>query len=269
METSKDNQDLLTPQEYFDKLKQLKHQSSSESLDGMYEHCEGLLRKYIATGQARAAERLVFTMEVIQREHRLVEMGITTFVYKDAIEDYIENVADKAVKLIELRNFVRDVPDGIAAVVAQVKDIFDEFYVLFTDYTGKEERRVEKERRAKDPIIFGCFASTPSNRNGRRNENRILIDRFYYLGDWEDEYCDLTFDKMLQQMEEKDRHPARRLFVPGSNAEILEMAKELIATEHGYQQPEVIPQARKEPFFKRVKTAINIVKGDSLSGSSN
>src|SRR5699024_9424503 len=61
----------------------------------------------------------------------------------------------------------------------------------FTDYTGKIERQVEKERIEKDPILFGTFQDKNS---------QTVIDRFYFLGDWEDEYCDLTLDKMVNKM---------------------------------------------------------------------
>lgn len=258
----------LTPQEYFDRLKKLKNESSYGFLQSLQEHGEGLLRKYVATGQSRAAERVMFTLEVIQRERTLVEKGVTTFVYKDDIENYIEHVADKAVKLIELRNYIRDIPDEIAAVVQETKNLFDEFYVLFTDYTGKAEREVEKSRRSKDPILFGTFSTSATVANGRRNANRVLIDRFYYLGDWEDEYCDLTFDRMMEDFARKDQHPARRLFVPGTQEEIMQMANELISSDRGLLQPEQIAlqgKPAKAPLFKRVKSALKVLGGQDGS----
>lgn len=84
-------------------------------------------------------------------------MGITTFIYRDDIEEYIDNIAKDTVKIIELENYEREIPDEIVAIIEQVKDKFDQLYVLFTDYTGKVERQVEKERRQKDPILFGTF----------------------------------------------------------------------------------------------------------------
>ena len=121
-------------------------------------------------------------------------MGIDTFVYKDKIEDYIENVADKSVKIIELSRYMREVPDDLVETVEKTKDLFDEFYVVFTDYTGAEERKVQKEKRYKDPILFGAFKN-----------QRNVADRFYFLGDWVDEYCDLTLDKMIEQYKNKKR----------------------------------------------------------------
>lgn len=55
------------------------------------------------------------------------------------------------------------------------------------------ERQIEKERREKDPIIFGTF---------QNKDTDTIIDRFYYLGDWVDEFCDLTLDKFVNEMSE-------------------------------------------------------------------
>ena len=49
-------------------------------------------------------------------------------------------------KIIELENYEREIPDEVVAVIAQVKDKFDQLYIVFTDYTGKVERQIEKEK---------------------------------------------------------------------------------------------------------------------------
>ncbi|MCD3340325.1 hypothetical protein G8T81_14565, partial [Clostridium botulinum C/D] len=103
------------------------------------------------------------------------------FIYRDDVEEYIDNIAKDVVKLIELERYEREIPDEIVEVIKQTKGKFDQLYILFTDYTGKMERQVEKERREKDPILFGTFQDEKS---------RAVIDRFYFLGDWVDEYCD-------------------------------------------------------------------------------
>ena len=183
---------LLTPQQYFDAVKERKSKVTDEQLEAVYENCLELLNKYKITRQYKAAKKLIFHLECIEKEREIVKMGIDTFVYRDDIEYYIDNVASDVVKIIELENYEREIPDEIVEVVSKVKDIFDKLYVVFTDYTGKVERQVEKERRAKDPILFGTFQS---------REDNVVIDRFYYLGDWVDEYCDLTLDKMVNETE--------------------------------------------------------------------
>lgn len=89
-------------------------------------------------------------------------------------------------KIIELERYEREIPDEIVDVIAKTKDLFDQMYIVFTDYTGKEERKIAAEKKDKDPILFGTFQD---------RKQKVCVDRFYYLGDWVDEYCDLTLDQ--------------------------------------------------------------------------
>ena len=115
-----------------------------------------------------------------------------------------------------LEKYEREIPDEIVSIIEQVKDKFDQLYILFTDYTGKVERQIEKERRQKDPILFGTF---------QNEKTRTVIDRFYFLGDWEDEYCDLTLDKMVNEVEaSKKRNIVRTVNTP---EDIEELKKQL------------------------------------------
>ncbi|EOE7167609.1 hypothetical protein ACKTJR_002714 [Clostridioides difficile] len=128
----------------------------------------------------------MFLLECTEKERKIIELGIDTFVYKEDIEKYIDGISKNTVKIIELENYEREIPDEIVEIIEKTKDIFDKMYVLFTDYTGKITKEISKERRDKDPILFGIFSDEKS---------RAIVDRFYYLGDWEDEYCDLTLKK--------------------------------------------------------------------------
>lgn len=110
---------------------------------------------------------------------------------------------------------MREIPDDLVETIEKARTIFDELYVVFTDYTGKEERKVEKERRDKDPILFGSF----------KNQTNVA-DRFYFLGDWVDEYCDLTLDKLVEQYKEKrDTTPTMTTKIPETTDELIEILK--------------------------------------------
>ncbi|WP_368900779.1 hypothetical protein [Oceanobacillus oncorhynchi] len=177
-----------SPSEYFVMVKDKKNKSSDQMLNRVYDNCLNLLNKYKVTGQTSAAKKMIFHLETIEKEREIIKSGINTFVYKDDIEEFIENVANDVVKIIELEKYEREVPDEVIQDFEKVKHLFDQCYVVFTDYTGKIEKQIEKER---DPILFGTFQD---------KDSRTVVDRFYFIGDWEDEYCDLTLDKMVNQM---------------------------------------------------------------------
>ena len=236
----------LTPQQYFEEIKDRKHHITDAELVKVYDNCLDLLNKYKITGQQKGMRKLMFHLECIEKEREIVKMGINTFIYRDDIEEYIDSVAKDTVKIIELENYEREIPDEIVEVVAAVKDKFDQLYVVFTDYTGKVERQVEKERREKDPILFGTFQN-PSN--------RTVIDRFYYLGDWEDEYCDLTLDKMVNETEKAGkRNIVKKISTPKDIEELREQLSSLSEINGNFivSTPEAKP--KKRGFFANIKT---------------
>jgi hypothetical protein len=205
----------ITPSQYFDYLKGAKNTITTEALKKSYDVFIALAEKYKKLGQIESLKKLCFLADTLAKEEKLIDMGVTTYVYRDAVEDYIENVADKAVKIVELSRYMREIPDELVETIEKVKPIFDEFYVVFTDYTGKEERKIEKERRDKDPILFGVFKN-----------NTTVADRFYFIGDWVDEYCDLTLDKMITEYTEKKGYsPMIETGIPTTSEELVELLK--------------------------------------------
>ena len=235
-----EQKEVITPSQYFERLKGAKNEITSDDLKESINAFVILANKYEKTGQSLATDKLIYLSEVMKKEEQLISMGINTFIYKDVIEDYITKVADKTVKIVELSRYMRELPDEIVETVAKVKGIFDELYVVFTDYTGKEERKVEKERRDKDPILFGVF----------KNQTNVA-DRFYFLGDWVDEYCDLTLDKMVEQYQEKND------VSPVVNTNIPKTSEELVAVLKTYKIDE-----------KKNQSYVTLYEGESLPVSS-
>lgn len=82
--------------------------------------------------------------------------------------------------------------------------MFDKYYILYTDftYTGEkissgEINNVSKEKE-KDPILFGAFVKDSTT----IERTTYMGDKLYFIADWEDEYCDLTLDKLMREMPE-------------------------------------------------------------------
>ena len=200
----------------FADLKAKKETITDEDLSKLYESSEKLAAKYVSSHQSKALSKLLFVMETIEKERELVKLGINTFIYKDDIDFYIDNSSSSStsrpVKIIELENYEREIPDQIVEVIEKTSGIFDQLYVVFTDYTGKIEKRIEAERRVADPILFGVFINV---------NKRVCSDRFYFLGDWEDEYCDLTLDKLLAELSKFERSE-RKIYTPKTLEELKE-----------------------------------------------
>lgn len=231
----------ITPSEYFDYVKERKHEITDEDLKKVYDNCLELLNKYKITGQKKGAKKLLFHLDTIEKEREIVKLGVDTFIYRDDIENYIDNVAKDVVKLIELENYEREIPDEIVEVIAKTKDKFDQLYVIFTDYTdGKLEKEIKKER---DPILFGTFQDKGS---------KTVIDRFYYLGDWVDEYCDLTLDKMVNEFDKiGKRDIVKTISTPSDIEEYRNQISSLTEENGRFRITENNP---KPTFFSKVKS---------------
>lgn len=252
LKTTDNVESQLTPQQYFEQVKERKHNITDEELVKVYDNCLELLNKYKITGQKKGMRKLMFHLECIEKEREIVKMGINTFIYRDDIEEYIDTVAKDTVKIIELENYEREIPDEIVEVIAATKDKFDQLYVVFTDYTGKVERQIEKERRDKDPILFGTF---------QNQSNRTVIDRFYYLGDWEDEYCDLTLDKMVNETEKAGkRNIVKTISTPSDIEELKEQLGGLSEINGNF----IISNStlQKKTFFQNIKSVLKGKKNE-------
>lgn len=246
MEKKKDllttNGVAITPSEYFEQVKEKKQTITDEKLKQMYESCLHLIEKYRETNQIKGLQKLVFHIETIEKEYQLLEAGIDTFVLYEDLTDYIENVADKVVKIIELRNYEREIPDEIVEVISKTKHLFNEMYVVFTDYTGEVECQIEKERRDKDPILFGTFQDIQTG---------TVIERFYFLGDWEDEYCDLTLDKMVAQIKKKSRKDVTHTVQTPIDTQALRDEIHFLATGKK-------PKAEEKGFIQMIKSKFSV-----------
>lgn len=240
------DESLLTPQEYFAAVKERKHSITDEQLRAVYDNCLELLNKYRITGQRDGMRKLMFHLQCVEKERKIVQMGINTFVYRDDVEYYIDQVADDVVKIIDLESYEREIPDEIVEIIQRTKDKFDQLYVVFTDYTGQMERKVEKERQSKDPILFGTF---------QNQSMRTVIDRFYYLGDWVDEYCDLTLDKMVNETKNVGkRNIAHTIKTPEDMAQLKDQLSDYVKiNDMHFTVSDNIAYPRRR-FFDRIKT---------------
>lgn len=218
-------------------LKDRKQRITDKELIQFYDNAMSLLNKYEATGQTEGMKKLIFLIETVEKEREIVKLGIDTFVYFEDIEDYIDNVAKNVVKIIELERYERDIPDEVVEVIKQTKNLFSKFYVVFTDYTGKVEKQVQKER---DPILFGTFQDAKS---------KTLLERFYFIADWEDEYCDLTLGRMVAEVKDaKSKDITRKINTPEDVAELKQQLADLTPQNGTYK----IKENKIKHFFKKI-----------------
>lgn len=194
------NSDQVTPSLYFDYVKGMKSEIDYEDYGLIIDNTLKMLEKAKITEQTAMAKKLNHQLELAIRELNAAKKGFNIFVNRKDIELYISKVEGKAVKIIELSRYTREIPDDVIEKIAAAKEVFDELYIMFTDYTKKETKKVAKERRDKDPILFGAFIDKDAE-----NEKKIYVeDRMFFIADWVEEKCDLTLEEICRDIKSKE-----------------------------------------------------------------
>lgn len=137
--------------------------------------------------QTALVETLTKNLAAIRSEAQLLAIGLTKYVEEETLVAFAEK-AERHLRLDWIANFVRMVPEDLIKKKqeADARFVFDNYVVLHYDPRGQNRADTEEERRKKkDPILFGVI-------DGRR--------RLYYIGDWVDEFCDLSLDKIAQML---------------------------------------------------------------------
>lgn len=245
---NKINANEVTPAEYFNIIKSQKHRISDKDLNASYDVCLQLADKYTKLGQLAGLKRIGFQLACIVQERKLVKAGITTYVYKDDLMQYFNKITDKSIRICKLRDYEREIPDEVTDVILSVKNIFDDFVIVYTDYTVKEVAKTKAhiERKEKDPIVFGVFTD---------EKNIFTLDRLYYVADWVDEYCDLTLDKLVMEYTKSEGNtPVRTISTPLTLDEIKEQIKSLEAKGGTYK---VSNTPHSVGMFEKIKSFLN------------
>lgn len=230
----------------FDELKSKQQHITDLELNTIYDSALQMARKFKACGQTSALRKLVFIMDTIELEHKVLSLGVNTYIYKDDIDYYIDNFGSeqRPIKIIELHKYDREIPDEISEIVVKTKDLFTELYVLYTDYSDTSGKRVEAEKRSTDPILFGVFMN---------QESRVCVDRFYVLGDWIDPYCDLTLERFVSDMALKNRSSRKEIFEPLNIDELREYLSTTKPSNDGntiFITPDAIQLSQKRRSYR-------------------
>jgi len=191
------NEDQITPSVYFDYVKGLKEKLNNEEYDIIIDTTCKMLNKAKLTGQTDMAKRLTSELELAIREVKVAKEGFDIFIPRKEVEKYIDAVEDKEIKIVELSKYEREIPDEVVDKIEKANELFDELYIVFTDYSRKETKKVAKHRRDKDPILFGAF------KNETDKSNIYVEDRLFFIADWKEEKCDLTLEEICRDVQDK------------------------------------------------------------------
>lgn len=143
-------------------------------------------------GQIAFYEKLKRELPIKLLEEKLTFNGFTKFISEQDVIKFSKNSA-KGLKLSYIKNFIRSIPNDVQLLKTKADEleVFDNYVILFYDPENKSTAMTEKEiEKAKDPILFGVIRDS---------------SKLYFIGDWKDELCDLTFDELIKKLAEQPK----------------------------------------------------------------
>jgi hypothetical protein len=176
-----------TVQQFFKSVK-----NSTEELGSIERRLAGyeeMLISAIDAGQTAFAERIKANIEVVRTETQLFAKGLTTVITEEQIIDFYKDSV-KGIRLDWVKNFTRIIPSEIIKTKKSLDElcVFDNYVIMHYDPMAKSyQMTLEEIEREKDPILFGVIKGS---------------NKLYFVGDWEDEVCDLTLDKLVSKFGE-------------------------------------------------------------------
>lgn len=184
----KEETQKMTVEEFFSSVK-----NSAEELNLVkerFKNYESAIEHLKKTGQVFLIEQMEQDLEIHSAETKLYAIGLRKVVTEKNIVDFAKK-SPRALKLDWIQNFARLIPGKVIDVKmnADEKHIFDNYCVLHFDPDNKGSQQTNAEKaKAKDPILFGVIAGST---------------KLYYVAAWIDEFCDLTFDKLVETLGEE------------------------------------------------------------------
>lgn len=245
----------LEPTEYFNHLKSKLTEAELATYEKNKNFVAIEIEKASKMGQVNLMHKSAFIWKTIEKEIVLHAAGLTTYIHREDVLKFIDNVKPvNSVKIVELENFPRSIPDVNTAAITRAMDlkVFDAIIVIYTDLTDEEVITPEQKdfaARNRDPIVLGMFYD---------DILAVKHDRMYFITDWEDEYCDLTFTKMIDKLSTEQNIQAQRtFFIDHDNVNSLvkkyEEDKKNLETKNKNYNSIVVSSIKKPSLWLRIK----------------
>jgi len=153
-------------------------------------HYETAITNALKAGQIALADQLKLRLNSAKSEAQLVTYGLNKYLSEEQVVAFYKKAdKDKNLKLTWIKNFIKPIPSKILDLKGKLDGtfVFDNYVILHYDPNNDATNLTAKEQEdlKKDPILFGVI-----------DKSR----RLYYVGDWIDEYCNLTLDVVMETL---------------------------------------------------------------------
>lgn len=148
-----------------------------------------LLEQSRSSGQKSFVSQLEAELEIRKFENALFALDLKRYISEAQLLKFVQG-CQRGLCLDWVRYFTRPIPAEVIATKNRCdhEGLFDNYAVLHYDPQEKGTSaadRAKEEARKRDPILFGLM-------RGSR--------KLYFIGDWVDEFCDLTLQQIVDKL---------------------------------------------------------------------
>lgn len=176
----------ISPILYFKYVKSKFSLIEKSKLDKKIREIESAWEKAYENGQDVLAEKFLKNLHVTVKEALMSTKGITKYIDKETLNKYKRNIRDGHISDTLFKDYTRVIPDNIIKKKKAVEDIFDDFIIYhYYNENQKDLKKLSSDEKQKmrDPVLFGMIKGS---------------DNLYFIAEWDDEYCDLSFDEITK-----------------------------------------------------------------------
>lgn len=176
---------------FFDDVKDGMNKINSKKIDTVISRYEDVLDNAKSNNQTALIEKIEDYAEVLKQELVLATSKFNRYMTEEDIVNFHEKASvhgkyNTCLCLTYVKNFTKVIPKEVTSLkeMADELKVFDNYVVLHYDYDGAAVADTKEEiERKKDPVLFGVIQGSTN---------------LYYIGDWIDDYCDLTLDQIIE-----------------------------------------------------------------------
>lgn len=179
--------------EFFESLKTNVKKQNKKDIEDVLLKYTTVLQNAQDNNQIALVEKIKDHVNILKYEMTLCMSKFGKYLTSEDVVKF-HNVASVHEKyrtglcLTYIKNFIKIIPEEITKLKKEADElkVFDNYVILHYDYSGNSVSDTKEEKaKKKDPILFGVIKGSTN---------------LYYVGDWIDDYCDLTLDVIIKKL---------------------------------------------------------------------
>ncbi len=179
----------LHPELYFKYIKKKFGLLEGMKMERRLKNLQKAFDKAVEAGQDMLAEKVMADVVREAKESAIYAKGFKLFIEKEDIDRFKHKIRNGHISDTQLAKYTRVIPQKVLDKKKKSEGLFDGYVVYHYYEEAVEEKLAKKQKMSseeksamRDPVLFGWIKES---------------NRLYFVGDWEDEYCDLTFDEIV------------------------------------------------------------------------